>query len=55
MDLGVYAVRNVKSGYRPPSLAFTVRLARATGTTADALLSGALLAADRCPHCGRSG
>lgn len=52
MDVGVHAVRNVRSGYRGPSLAFTARLARATGTTAEALLNPVLLAAGRCPHCG---
>lgn len=52
MDVGVHAVRNVRSGYRGPSLAFTVRLARATDTTAEALLTGALLPAEACPHCG---
>jgi hypothetical protein len=52
MDVGVHAVRNVRSGYRGPSLAFTARLARATGTTAEALLSPGLLPAEACPHCG---
>src|SRR5437773_12344047 len=52
MDVGVHPVRNARSGYRGPSLAFTARLARATGTTAEALLTGALLPAEACPHCG---
>ena len=50
--LMVYAVRNVRSGYRAPSLAFTTRLARATATTPEALLTPGLLSAGRCPHCG---
>jgi hypothetical protein len=52
MDLAPYTVRNVLSGYRGPSLAFTARLAKATGTTTEALLSGVLMAAECCPHCG---
>lgn len=55
MDVSVYAVRNVRSGYRGPSLAFTTRLARATGTTPEALLNPGLLSAARCPHCGAEG
>ncbi|WP_437576441.1 hypothetical protein [Sorangium sp. So ce887] len=54
MGLSVVAVESIANGRAPGSPATAQRAAKAAGVTVEQLLGG-LVAADRCPTCGRSG
>ncbi|WP_437686436.1 transcriptional regulator [Sorangium sp. So ce176] len=54
MGLSVVAVESIANGRAPGSPATAQRAAKAAGVTVEQLLGG-LVAADRCPSCGRSG
>ena len=51
---GTLSSAATKRGYQP-SGTLVIRMAKAAGTTAEAILTGAIVKAGTCPTCGKAG
>lgn len=53
MGVAARSIAGVACGMHRGTAAMVLLTARVGGTTVERILSGELIAADKCPHCGR--